>query len=187
MRIAEGNYSVIINKRSLSKSSTREHNWVCAAHSRTNVLLRQTNPSISATNNLSLCVGRSYPSNASSPCVCICNLGHRSHDISCDYTQTNPPWQSAPAADKAGARCSGRNPRHVIFVFVFLFLAEAMRLADPATSISFPKTMRIPSNIGIPPLTLVGVGVRTVSFLGIKVYSVGFYVDLDNPNLKVSP
>jgi len=47
--------------------------------------------------------------------------------------------------------------------------------------------MRIPSNIGIPPLTLVGVGVRTVSFLGIKVYSVGFYVDLDNPNLKVSP
>jgi hypothetical protein len=58
---------------------------------------------------------------------------------------------------------------------------------DPATSITFPKTMRIPSNIGIPPLTLVGVGVRTVSFLGIKVYSVGFYVDLDNPNLKVSP
>ena len=46
--------------------------------------------------------------------------------------------------------------------------------------------MRIPSNIDIPPLTLVGIGVRTVSFLGIKVYSVGFYADLNNPNMKVS-
>ena len=30
-----------------------------------------------------------------------------------------------------------------------------------------------------------GVGVRTVSFLGIKVYSVGFYADLANPKLSV--
>ncbi|KDR84827.1 hypothetical protein GALMADRAFT_233241 [Galerina marginata CBS 339.88] len=59
-------------------------------------------------------------------------------------------------------------------------------VADPATSITFPKSMRIPSNTKIPPLTLVGVGVRTVSFLSVKVYSVGFYADLQNPNLKVS-
>jgi hypothetical protein len=35
-------------------------------------------------------------------------------------------------------------------------------------------------------MTLVGVGVRTVSFLGIQVYSVAFYADLENPNLNVS-
>ena len=46
--------------------------------------------------------------------------------------------------------------------------------------------MRIPSSVNIPPLTLVGVGVRRVSFMGVKVYSVAFYADLDNPNLVVS-
>lgn len=46
--------------------------------------------------------------------------------------------------------------------------------------------MSIPSKIKIPTMTLVGVGVRTVSFLGVKVYSVAFYADLDNPNLNVS-
>ncbi|KAF8168266.1 chalcone-flavanone isomerase-domain-containing protein [Crassisporium funariophilum] len=60
-------------------------------------------------------------------------------------------------------------------------------VVDPATSIVFPKTMKIPANIKLPPLTLLGVGVRTVSFLGIKVYSVGFYADLSNPNLKILP
>jgi hypothetical protein len=46
----------------------------------------------------------------------------------------------------------------------------------------------MPDNLKLSsPLTLVGVGVRTVSFLGIRVYSVGFYADLDNPNLKASP
>jgi Chalcone isomerase like len=60
-------------------------------------------------------------------------------------------------------------------------------LVDPATSISFPKSIKMPENIKLPsPLTLVGVGVRTVSFLGIRVYSVGFYADLNNSNLKVS-
>lgn len=43
----------------------------------------------------------------------------------------------------------------------------------------------MPSKIKLPELTLLGVGVRTVSFLGIKVYSVGFYADLENPDLKV--
>ncbi|KAH6917550.1 chalcone-flavanone isomerase-domain-containing protein [Coprinopsis sp. MPI-PUGE-AT-0042] len=58
-------------------------------------------------------------------------------------------------------------------------------VVDPATSIEFPKTITVPAKTKIPPLSLVGLGVRTVSFLGIKVYSVGFYADLDNPNLKV--
>jgi hypothetical protein len=61
-----------------------------------------------------------------------------------------------------------------------------LRTADPATSIAFPKTLRIPSKFPLPQFSLVGVGVRTVSFLGIKVYSVGFYADLANPNLKVT-
>jgi len=46
--------------------------------------------------------------------------------------------------------------------------------------------MRVPSNIKVPPLTLVGVGVRKVSFLGVKVYSIAFYADLNNPKLVVS-
>jgi hypothetical protein len=58
-------------------------------------------------------------------------------------------------------------------------------VVDPATSIAFPKTVRVPAKIPIPPLTLVGLGVRTVSFINIKVYSVGLYADLDNPNLHV--
>lgn len=57
---------------------------------------------------------------------------------------------------------------------------------DPSTSISFPATLRIPSKLSYPPLTLLGLGVRKVSFLGIKVYSVAFYADLDNPNLKIT-
>jgi hypothetical protein len=56
---------------------------------------------------------------------------------------------------------------------------------DKATSIAFPKTLRINSKVPLPDFTLVGVGVRTVSFLGIQVYSVGFYADLANPKLKV--
>ncbi|KAF9474297.1 hypothetical protein BDN70DRAFT_323463 [Pholiota conissans] len=56
---------------------------------------------------------------------------------------------------------------------------------DPATSIAFPTTMRIPSNLKLHPLSLIGIGVRTVSFLGVKVYSIGFYADLSNPNLKI--
>jgi hypothetical protein len=58
-------------------------------------------------------------------------------------------------------------------------------LVDPATSIVFPTTLRITSKVPLPLFSLVGVGVRTVSFLGIKVYSVGFYADLNNPNLKI--
>lgn len=69
--------------------------------------------------------------------------------------------------------------------FSVYFSPKPWRVVDPATSIAFPKVMRIPSSIEIPPLILVGLGVRTVSFLGIKVYSVAFYADLSNPNLKV--
>jgi hypothetical protein len=45
--------------------------------------------------------------------------------------------------------------------------------------------LKVESKSPLPPFELVGVGVRTVSFLGIKVYSVGFYADLANPKLKV--
>lgn len=58
-------------------------------------------------------------------------------------------------------------------------------VVDPNTSITFPKTMHIPSRVPIPDLSLIGVGVRTVSFLRIKVYSVAFYADLNNPALQV--
>ncbi|KAF8636005.1 hypothetical protein AX15_000166 [Amanita polypyramis BW_CC] len=58
-------------------------------------------------------------------------------------------------------------------------------VVDPATSIAFPTALKVPAKVKIPTLSLLGVGVRTVSFLGIKVYSVGFYADLDNPNLKI--
>ncbi|TFK76810.1 hypothetical protein BDN72DRAFT_829976 [Pluteus cervinus] len=64
--------------------------------------------------------------------------------------------------------------------------ADADVVLDPQTSIAFPKTITIPSKIKIPTAELVGLGVRTVSFLGIKVYSVALYADLSNPNLKVS-
>ena len=56
-------------------------------------------------------------------------------------------------------------------------------LVDPATSIAFPTTLKIQSKTPLPTFTLIGVGVRTVSFLGIKVYSVGFYADLSSPSL----
>lgn len=65
------------------------------------------------------------------------------------------------------------------------FVSYDCVIVDPSTSIPFPKTMHIPSRIPIPDLSLIGVGVRTVSFLGIKVYSVAFYADLNNPALQV--
>lgn len=82
-----------------------------------------------------------------------------------------------------------RNPpmllvRMTLFDTVY-FVDFRYVVVDPNTSIPFPKTMHIPSRIPIPDLTLVGVGVRTVSFLGIKVYSVAFYADLNNPMLQV--
>ena len=70
---------------------------------------------------------------------------------------------------------------------IIIYVLTSNLLVDPATSISFPKSMKMPEKIKLSsPLTLVGVGVRTVSFLGIRVYSVGFYADLNNPNLKAS-
>ncbi|OWZ80772.1 hypothetical protein C365_00597 [Cryptococcus neoformans Bt85] len=45
---------------------------------------------------------------------------------------------------------------------------------DPETSIEFP--LSLPLATPSPPLTLVGLGVRKVSFLKIKVYSAGFYL-----------
>ena len=67
----------------------------------------------------------------------------------------------------------------------FSFTQPGYVAVDPSTSIPFPNTMHIPSRVPIPDLSLIGVGVRTVSFLRIKVYSVAFYADLNNPALQV--
>ncbi|KAI1797618.1 chalcone-flavanone isomerase-domain-containing protein [Ganoderma leucocontextum] len=64
-------------------------------------------------------------------------------------------------------------------------LAEEETCVDPATSIAFPTTLKIQSKTPLPTFALMGVGVRTVSFLGIKVYSVGFYADLSSSSLAI--
>jgi len=60
-------------------------------------------------------------------------------------------------------------------------------IVDVASGIEFPNKLSIGTRLNIPKLQLLGVGIRTVSFLGIQVYSVGFYADLSNPKLQVSP
>ncbi|KAG8959669.1 hypothetical protein FRC03_007645 [Tulasnella sp. 419] len=57
-------------------------------------------------------------------------------------------------------------------------------VVDPSTSIPFPKTIKFTSPDATPTLTLLGLGVRTVSFLKLQVYAVGFYADLDGVNLS---
>ncbi|ORY29164.1 chalcone-flavanone isomerase-domain-containing protein [Naematelia encephala] len=47
--------------------------------------------------------------------------------------------------------------------------------ADPETSVSFPLYLKL--STPTPDLALVGLGVRKVSFLRVKVYSVGFYLE----------
>jgi hypothetical protein len=46
---------------------------------------------------------------------------------------------------------------------------------DPDTSTLHP--VRLPLTSITTPLTLVGLGVRTVSFLSVRVYSAGFYIE----------
>ncbi|KAI0296142.1 chalcone-flavanone isomerase-domain-containing protein [Russula brevipes] len=65
------------------------------------------------------------------------------------------------------------------------FRDKEATVVDPATSIEFPTTLQIPSKGALPEFTLIGVGVRLLSFLGIKVYSAAFYADLTNPDLKI--
>jgi hypothetical protein len=61
------------------------------------------------------------------------------------------------------------------------------RTEDPATAIKFPERLKIPSRPQLPTCQLLGIGVRKVSFLGINVYSVALYADIDQPGLKVRP
>ncbi|GJJ09465.1 hypothetical protein Clacol_003688 [Clathrus columnatus] len=62
---------------------------------------------------------------------------------------------------------------------IFLDASTSIDLVrDIATDIEFPAVLRIPSRFPLPEYTLLGVGVRKVSFFGIKVYSVAFYADL---------
>ncbi|KAI5449889.1 Altered inheritance of mitochondria protein 18 mitochondrial [Naganishia albida] len=49
-------------------------------------------------------------------------------------------------------------------------------VVDNATSIQFPQTLR-PLALSNTALSLVGLGVRTVSFLRVKVYSAAFYLE----------
>ncbi|KAJ7666471.1 chalcone-flavanone isomerase-domain-containing protein [Mycena rosella] len=65
--------------------------------------------------------------------------------------------------------------------------ADNDAVVDGETGIAFPRTVRVPSQFKAPPLELVGLGVRTVSFLGIQVYSVAFYADLSSPALQITP
>ncbi|KAJ7770804.1 chalcone-flavanone isomerase-domain-containing protein [Mycena maculata] len=58
-------------------------------------------------------------------------------------------------------------------------------VVDTDTGIAFPRTVRVPGQFKTPPLELVGLGVRTVSFLGIQVYSIAFYADLTSPALSI--
>jgi hypothetical protein len=55
---------------------------------------------------------------------------------------------------------------------------------DSETSISFPARLKIGDN---PELTLLGLGVRRVTFLKVAIYSIGFYADLNKVNLKELP
>ncbi|WWC64182.1 uncharacterized protein I303_106790 [Kwoniella dejecticola CBS 10117] len=54
--------------------------------------------------------------------------------------------------------------------------AKAFRV-DPDTNIQFPLDLSPSLSTPSPGLSLVGLGVRKVSFLRVKVYSAGFYLD----------
>ncbi|KAG8911314.1 hypothetical protein FRC00_006716 [Tulasnella sp. 408] len=58
-------------------------------------------------------------------------------------------------------------------------------IAEPASGVEFPKviTFKSPQTL---PLTLLGVGIRTVSFLKMQVYAVGFYADLTRVDFQAS-
>ncbi|KAK7064512.1 p-loop containing nucleoside triphosphate hydrolase protein [Favolaschia claudopus] len=60
-------------------------------------------------------------------------------------------------------------------------------VVDADTGIEFPRRVYVPGQFKSGPLELVGLGVRTVSFIGIQVYSIGFYADLTSPTLKLTP
>jgi len=52
---------------------------------------------------------------------------------------------------------------------------KVMIVEDPETSTPFPLSLNLLTPT--PPLTLIGLGVRKVSFLRVKVYSAGFYLE----------
>lgn len=56
------------------------------------------------------------------------------------------------------------------------FGPELTGLVDPDTQIPFPLHIA-GTSASSPALSLVGLGVRKVSFLRVKVYSVGFYLE----------
>lgn len=52
--------------------------------------------------------------------------------------------------------------------------ADLSFAVDPETSVPFPQSLPLLSS---SPLTLIGLGTRKVSFLRVKVYSAGFYLE----------
>ncbi|KAJ7042596.1 chalcone isomerase [Mycena alexandri] len=74
-----------------------------------------------------------------------------------------------------------------LYVLVPRIHLDSDSVVDVDTGIEFPRTLRVPGQFKTPQLELVGLGVRTVSFLGIKVYSVAFYADLASPALRITP
>lgn len=64
------------------------------------------------------------------------------------------------------------------------FAGETHTYADPTTNTPFPTTLKTQTSA---TLQLIGTGVRTVSFLSVRVYSAGFYLSpgaLSKPQLK---
>ena len=108
--------------------------------------------------------------------------------ISLGYICRSGFWDALQNIPRQSTQCGwGHYWWPTVLIYQWFIDLTSNLLVDPATSISFPKSMKMPENIRLSsPLTLVGVGVRTVSFLGIRVYSVGFYADLNNSSLKAS-
>lgn len=54
-------------------------------------------------------------------------------------------------------------------------VADAPAAVDPETDMQFAPFLQLTTSTS--PLALIGLGVRKVSFLRVKVYSAGFYLD----------
>ncbi|KAG8911300.1 hypothetical protein FRC00_006740 [Tulasnella sp. 408] len=140
------------------------------------------------------------------PCVRP-NFAHRS------FSAARPSWHPATTSAPLGGKSSHSwNSRLVaistvsaLVLGITLATSEPVRLeasyilgfeddkvaesfdtiAEPASGVEFPKviTFKSPQTL---PLTLLGVGIRTVSFLKMQVYAVGFYADLTRVDFQAS-
>lgn len=120
------------------------------------------------------------------------NLVYRSHRISSSSSSSVLAREPCPTGLGAVVTCAQlRNDRNLRYdaeltcaalYFDTPVLPEVQaespvsveQRIDPTSSTPFPTLIRAPDGSN---LKLVGTGVRTVSFLGIRVYAAGFYVD----------